>query len=158
MLLWISKYTRCSLFFDWFFFFKLLKTSLFIGYNMHLRYCLSVYNLIFCLFYVFVVHFFDFLMCFPFFIASICSENGRKCNFFFVTNLLSTNRGIEKVGKKRKKILVVWKMVVFLHSLSPREGDVEKGKRKDIEKVETRDSVCRRFHCRVRLRTRKSQR
>ncbi|MBQ6097862.1 MAG: hypothetical protein IJK99_08960, partial [Bacteroidales bacterium] len=54
-----------------------------------------------------------------------------------------------------KKYLAVWKMVVFLHSLSPGKRDVEKGKRKDIEKVETRDSVCRRSCIGVGLRTRR---
>ena len=70
---------------------------------MHLRYCLSVYNLIFCLFYVFVVHFFDFLMCFPFFIASICSENGRKCNFFLSLTCCQPIAALKKSGKSEKK-------------------------------------------------------
>ena len=46
-------------------------------------------------------------------------------------------------------------MVVFLHSLSPGKRDVEKRKRKDIEKVETRDSVCREPCLRAGFRTRR---
>ena len=79
----------------------------------------------------------------------------KKIKKSFRNKWLSFSADSKKDEKKRKKILAVWKMVVFLHSLSPGKRDVEKRKRKDIEKVETRDSVCRRSCIGVGLRTRR---
>ena len=79
----------------------------------------------------------------------------KKIKKSFRNKWLSFSADSKKDEKKRKKILAVWKMVVFLHSLSPGKRDVEKRKRKDIEKVETRDSVCRRSCIGAGLRTRR---
>ncbi|MBQ6097818.1 MAG: hypothetical protein IJK99_08740, partial [Bacteroidales bacterium] len=61
----------------------------------------------------------------------------------------------KKTKKSEKKFWQFGKWLYFCTRFRPENGMLKKGKRKDIEKVETRDSVCRRSCLGAGLRTRR---
>ena len=98
----------------------MLTSWLFLGSEMGLNSCGTARKTRFCCFCLFFACFLDFSSLAVPFLRPVCGFGGVRSKFFFVRNGLLSSRCWKIFGKKRKKILVEWKMVVFLHSLSPR--------------------------------------